>query len=168
MNQEPDNVEPSISVIIDNGDDECDGEGMALLTEEFTERIDPELLTQLGWRAVWLHRALTDPSGNLLTPRDRELLVLVATAPLGVSPGAASRHLRRFGTSPAAAQLSIERLVQGGHLSVGADLRLDLPVTDLDWIEHHRGDVSPARVSPSASANSRQLDSRPRPPAGER
>ena len=125
---------PTFSVVIDNRERGCDGELMALLTDEFTEQIDRELLDCLAWRAVWLHRALTDPAGDLLTPRDRELLVLVATSPLGVNPGAAARHLRRFGTSPAAAQTCIERLVHTGHLSASSDLRLDLPVADLEWI----------------------------------
>lgn len=128
------NHHSSIYDVIDNIDSECDREAMALLTDEFTEQIDHALLDQLAWRAVWLHRALTDPAGDLLTPRDRELLVLVATSALGVNPGAAARHLRRFGTSPAAAQACIERLVHSGHLSASSDLRLDLPVSDLKWI----------------------------------
>lgn len=127
-------AQPSIYDVIDNIDFGCDREVMALLTDEFTEQIDHALLDQLAWRAVWLHRALTDPAGDLLTPRDRELLVLVATSALGVNPGAAARHLRRFGTSPAAAQSCIERLVHTGHLSASSDLRLDLPVPDLEWI----------------------------------
>ncbi len=124
-----------LSEVIDNIDMGCDGEAMALLTDEFTEQIDQEMIERLAWRAVWLHRALTDPSGDLLAPRDRELLVLVATSTLGVNCGAAIRHLRRFGTSPAAGQACIERLVHTGHLSATSDLRLDLPVSDLEWIE---------------------------------
>lgn len=34
---------------------------MALLTDDFTHDLTPEVLSRLAWRTVWLHAALTTP-----------------------------------------------------------------------------------------------------------
>ncbi|WP_347354707.1 hypothetical protein [Intrasporangium sp.] len=112
---------------------------MTLLTHSSTDRIKPGLLVRLGWRTVWLHRALTDPPGEALAPRDRELLVLVATSALGVDTGAAVRHLRRFGTSEPLAIACIGRLAGAGYLSLTREGLINLPGPDLDWIAARTG-----------------------------
>ncbi|MDN5804135.1 MAG: hypothetical protein L0H26_06045 [Microlunatus sp.] len=112
---------------------------MALLTDEFTAEIQPQMLTELGWRSVWLHRALTDIGSDVLAPRDREVLVLVATSPYGVAPASAVAHLRRFGSSRVTAQSCLERLMTAGYLSQTEAGAIDLPSADLAWIRARVG-----------------------------
>lgn len=126
--------ENRFSSIIDNRESGCDGEDMALLNDEFADGMHPDLLGALGWRAVWLHVALTD-AGEGLSPKDRDLITLVATSALGVDTRTAAVFLRRFGTTPQATLRRIRQLVAAGYLSLDQDeTRVDLPLADLEWI----------------------------------
>jgi hypothetical protein len=106
---------------------------MALLTDDFTSEVGPDLLTVLAWRAMWLHAAVTGPGSDALAPRDLAALTLVATSVFGVEVNAVARHLRRFGTAPAPAGAAVARLVNAGYLSLDGE-RVDLPAEDLAWM----------------------------------
>lgn len=106
---------------------------MRFLTDLFTANIDDRLLSRLGWRTVWLHAALTGPPADLLVPRDREVLALVATSALGVDLEAIGVHLSRLGIGRTAARSCVTRLVRLGYLSQ-TGRRVDLGEADLSWI----------------------------------
>lgn len=94
----------------------------------------PQTLVVLGLRAAWLHLHLTSPAGTVLTPRDREILTLVATSPAGMDLDALTDRLRPLnGLTHSSALRWIHRLAGQGWLeATGA--HIDLPRADLDWI----------------------------------
>ena len=125
-----------LSVSLDNREQVCHREDMALLSDEFADHVERDVLTALAWRAMWLHAAITGRGGGALAPRALAALTLVATSVFGVDVGAVARHLRRFGTGDHAARSTIQRLVSAGYLSLAGD-RADLPLEDLAWIRAH-------------------------------
>lgn len=125
-----------LSVALDNREIVCQREGMALLSDEFAEHVERDVLAALAWRAMWLHAAITGRGADALAPRDLAALTLVATSVFGVDTGAVARHLRRFGTGEQASRSTVQRLVAGGYLSISGD-RTDLPLEDLAWIRSH-------------------------------
>lgn len=119
---------------------------MALLNANDPGRIPPEVLARLSWRMVWLHAALVTaptaaarPEGELLAPRDRDLLALVASSAYGVDLAAASAHLRRLGVDARSVPAVAMRLERLGYLSL-TESHLDLPVEDLVSIETRVGE----------------------------
>lgn len=115
---------------------------MALLTDHYPGEIPAAVLARLSWRLVWLHAALTSPGahpaarpeGELLAPRDRDLLALVASSALGVTLTAATAHLRRSGVAARCVPQVAMRLERLGYLCV-IEEHLDLPLEDLAYIE---------------------------------
>lgn len=107
------------------------------LTAEPTP-MDRDTVLTAGLRAMWLHLMLTSPAADALSPRERELLTLVATNPQGATAKQCSRQLRLGGLDEHAATRVHNALVQGGWLvyriGPGEHQVLDLIEEDRVWI----------------------------------
>lgn len=98
--------------------------------------VAPESRVELGWRGIWLQRAICGEYADVLVPRERDVLAWVATCPGGVAGEVARGYLGRCGSSSLCATAALERLVGYGFLGVLGEV-FDLPVPDLDWIAGH-------------------------------
>lgn len=107
------------------------------IPNDWTITVEPAAVLALGVRAAWLHMVLASPSGDVLAPRDREILTLVATRPHGVDLSDLTSLLRRLGVTHGAALHWVDRLVGQGWLSRTGDPAfavIDLPATDAAWV----------------------------------
>ena len=97
---------------------------------------DEQTLLTLGLRATWLHLHLTGEAGLILSPREREVLVLVATSPRAVPEHLLLRRMHDLGVTAGTARRVLTHLTHG-WLSVRdthEELLYDLPQEDLDYI----------------------------------
>lgn len=98
--------------------------------DEWSDLPPVQTVLALGARALWLDMANTGSRSASLTPRDRNVLALVATRPHGATLAEITDLLRRAGAAPDNATRWVHRLVAEGWLSREED-RLDLPTDDL-------------------------------------
>lgn len=105
--------------------------------------LDRSTLMAGGLRAAWLHLTLTGVAADALSPRDREVLAVVATHPHGASRKQCLTQLRRMGVGEQAGERVIRSLATAGWLDAGSDTekqadpgeaRVDLPAADREWI----------------------------------
>lgn len=122
---------------------------MTGMTTSTTQGPDPRrAFLLLGLRATWLHQKLGQPALEVTTPRDREILTMVATSPHGLTQSDLVDLQRRLGTtSPASAARWIDRLVAERWLEVLSDSDPDNPTVDL-----------PAQVRHDLAAQAAELD----------
>jgi|GEM_PF-2054117 len=117
------------------------------MPKNFPPGVEVQALISLGLRAAWLHMHLTGTAAAALSPRDREILTLVATRPQGIAQQDLVDQLRLRGVSTVwAAVRYVDRLIadgwlhrRGGH----SDAVIDLPVQDSQWIASHASRVKP-------------------------
>ena len=105
--------------------------------------LDRSALIAGGLRAAWLHLTLTGVAAEALSPRDREVLAVVATHPHGASRQQCLAQLRRMGVGEQVGERVIRSLARAGWLDAGPDVskhadssqsRVDLPAADREWI----------------------------------
>lgn len=121
--------------------------GMATLTSTHTTPREAVHFVLLGLRAAWLNERLHQPALEVITPRDRELITMVATSPFGVSRSGLIDLQRRLGTTtPGNAVRWVDRLVAEGWLEFLPDGAPDDPRVDL-----------PAQVRNDLAAQADQL-----------
>lgn len=118
-------------------------EGNALTDNENPDKVSnmdertpfPPVQTVLyvGARAIWLHMAITGPRSASLTPRDRDVLTLVATRPNGATLDEITDLLRRNGTTTGHPTRWVQRLIAEGWLSASGNT-IDLPAQDRAWL----------------------------------
>lgn len=121
-----------------------------MITDDIRDSItalDRSALMAGGLRAAWLHLTLTGAAADALSPRDREVLAVVATHPHGASQRQCLNQLRRMGVGEEAGARVIRSLARAGWLDAGVsgafdaaaigdpgEVRVDLPVADREWI----------------------------------
>lgn len=107
---------------------------MASTTAQKQLHLETDALLQLGLRAAWLHLTLTGRRGIGLSPRDRTLLCLVATAgPNGLDAPDLVTAAVALGITGAAASRRTLQLADQDLLSPRGS-GFDLPAADLRWI----------------------------------
>lgn len=111
--------------------------------------LETQTLITLGLRAAWLHMHLTGSTAIALAPRDREILTLVATRPLGIAQEELVTQMRVRGASGSTGSLRyVDRLIADGWLSRRGSHRdavIDLPGHDSEWITNHAARVHSTR-----------------------
>lgn len=112
-----------------------------MITAEMSDAassLEPPAVLTAGLRAMWLNATLTSPAADALSPREREVLTVVAIGADGASARRCSVQLRRLGVGEEAAGRVQAALVQAGWLAyrigAGGEQVLDLPAEDRTWI----------------------------------
>lgn len=102
--------------------------------------LEPATLLTLGLRAAWLHMQLVTSAGQVLAPRQREILTCVATRPYGMPEAQVRSRMRALGLIDGDADTELHRLIGQGWLSAhdhAGQTWLDLPEPDVAWISAH-------------------------------
>lgn len=115
------------------------------IANTMTVEVPESALRTLGLRAIWLHLQMSGPAAAVLTPRDREILTLVATRP-GITLEGLADLLRTSGSPRSSATFRVTSLVGEGFVDATrdgqraatddapAEVVIDLPEPDLQWI----------------------------------
>lgn len=113
--------------------------------ETGTINVPDETLRALGLRAIWLHIQLSGPAAATMTPRDREILTLVATRP-SITLQGLTDLLRSNGHPRPNSRARVLTLATEGFIDARVDGRyattrdvddqvvVDLTAADLRWI----------------------------------
>lgn len=102
--------------------------------------LEPTTLLTLGLRAAWLHMQLVTAAGQVLAPRQREVLTCVATRPYGMPEPQLRSRMRALGLVDGDADTELHRLIGQGWLSAhdhAGQTWIDLPEADVTWIGAH-------------------------------
>ena len=102
--------------------------------------LEPATLLTLGLRGAWLHMQLVTAAGQVLAPRQREVLTCVATRPYGMPEEHLRSRMRALGLVDGDADTELRRLIGQGWLSAhdhAGQTWIDLPEADVSWIGAH-------------------------------